>query len=138
MEHNSRWMGYVLLSEVGQTHGRLSLYGGTKDGLSLNDVKNYPMLLPPRDKQNRIVEHLERSLTAVDRAIRRTRREINLIREYRTRLISDVVTGKIDVRHLAPSPGSEDLEEAAEMLEPLEDDIDDVEMDEEEEINESD
>ena len=39
----SRWFGYVLLSTVGQTHGQMSLYGGTKDGLSLDDVKNYPM-----------------------------------------------------------------------------------------------
>ena len=32
------------------------------------------------------------------------KREIDLIREYRTRLIADVVTGKVDVRHLAPPP----------------------------------
>ena len=32
---SSRWLGYVLISTVGQTHGRISLYGGTKDGLSL-------------------------------------------------------------------------------------------------------
>ena len=30
-------------------------------------------------------------------------REIALIREYRTRLIADVVTGKLDVRRLAPA-----------------------------------
>jgi type I restriction enzyme S subunit len=50
----------------------------------------------------------------------RAQREIDLIREYRTRLISDVVTGKVDVRHLAAAPGSEDLEESAEAIEPLE------------------
>ena len=38
----AQWLGYVLLSTVGQTHGQMSLYGGTKDGLSLDDVKNYP------------------------------------------------------------------------------------------------
>ena len=50
--HNPRWLGYVLLSDIGQNHGQLSLYGGTKDGLSLDDVKNYPLLLPPRSEQD--------------------------------------------------------------------------------------
>ena len=53
---SSRWLGYVLLSTVGQTHGQLSLYGGTKDGLSLDDVKNYQILLPPLTEQAAIVE----------------------------------------------------------------------------------
>ncbi|MFP4087658.1 MAG: restriction endonuclease subunit S, partial [Desulfobacteraceae bacterium] len=65
-------------------------------------------------------------------------RQIDLIREYRTRLISDVVTGKVDVRHLAPPPGSEDSEEMLEALEPLEEDIPAEMMDDEEPINDAD
>ena len=34
----------------------------------------------------------------IDAAITRARRQIELLREYRTRLIADVVTGKLDVR----------------------------------------
>ena len=34
----------------------------------------------------------------IDAAISRARRQIELLREYRTRLIADVVTGKLDVR----------------------------------------
>lgn len=44
---NPRWIGYVLLSPIGQTHGFLSMNGGTKHGLSLDDVKNYVVVLPP-------------------------------------------------------------------------------------------
>ena len=98
---SSLWLGYVLLSEVGQTHGQLSLYGGTKDGLSLDDVKNYPMLLPPRCEQNRIVRWIERELATLAEASGETRCQIDLLREYRTRLIADVVTGKLDVREAA-------------------------------------
>ena len=61
-----------------------------------------------------------------------------MVREYPTRLISDVVTGKVDVRHLAPPPSSEDLEERGESLEPLEEDIADGVLDDEEDVNESD
>ena len=98
---SSQWLGYVLLSQVGQTHGQMSLYGGTKDGLSLDDVKNYPILLPPRAEQNDIVEYLTK--TSVDNAavIDQARRQVDLMNEYGTRLIADVVTGQLDVREAA-------------------------------------
>lgn len=124
-QNNSRWIGYVLLSKVGQTHGRLSLYGGTKDGLSLNDVKNYPVFLPPRYEQDELVTNIENSLSKLDLAIKRTNREISLIQEYRTRLIADVVTGQVDVRRLAPAPGGEEeLEDPADAVNPTEDESD--------------
>ena len=42
----------------------------------------------------------------IDAAISRARRQIELLREYRTRLIADVVTGKLDVRETAANlPG---------------------------------
>ena len=98
---SSRWLGYVLLSTVGQIHGQISLYGGTKDGLSLDDVKNYPILLPPLDEQLAIIEYVDEATAAIDAAITRARRQIDLVQEYRTRLIADVVTGKLDVREAA-------------------------------------
>lgn len=98
---NPRWIAYVLLSSVGQTHGKLSMYGGTKQGLSLDDVKNYLVLLPPPDEQERLVNWIEQASSSVDARIRNTKREISLLREYRTRLIADVVTGKLDVREAA-------------------------------------
>ena len=96
-----QWLGYVLLSTVGQTHGRLSLYGGTKDGLSLDDVKNYPILLPPLAEQIAIVEYLKGATDESEAKISRARRQIELVEEYRARLIADVVTGKLDVREAA-------------------------------------
>ena len=39
--------------------------------------------------------------TKIDKRIADARREIDLLREYRTRLIADVVTGKLDVREAA-------------------------------------
>ena len=97
-ESSSPWLGYVLLSTVGQTHGQMSLYGGTKDGLSLADVKNYPILLPPRCEQDQIVRCIERELTSLTNKEDRTNQQVDLLHEYRTRLIADVVTGKFDVR----------------------------------------
>jgi hypothetical protein len=77
------------------------MYGGTKQGLSLDDVKNYMILLPPKNEQAMLVEWIERGAANVNAAIKSAHREISLLREYRTRLIADVVTGKLDVREAA-------------------------------------
>ncbi len=97
-----------------------------------------PVLSTKLEEQDLILQWIENNTVELISTITRTKREIDLIHEYRTRLISDVVTGKIDVRHLAPPPGSEDLEDMAEALEPLEDVMADVEIDDEEAVNESD
>ena len=48
------------------------------------------------------VEYLDKATADIDSAIARARHEIALLNEYRTRLIADVVTGKLDVREAAP------------------------------------
>jgi type I restriction enzyme S subunit len=93
-------------------------------------LKRMWISLPPSEKQSEIVALLEDELRDINAMVDRASRETELMREYRTRLIADVVTGKVDVRHLAPPPpGSEDLEETADELEPLDDAV--VELDEE-------
>lgn len=48
------------------------------------------------------MEPSQRNSIANDRGTHRVGQEISLCREYRTRLIADVVTGKLDVREAAP------------------------------------
>jgi len=57
--------------------------------------------LPPLSEQDAIVQYVESATASLDEAIDATRHEIDLLREYRTRLIADVVTGKLDVRDAA-------------------------------------
>jgi len=54
--------------------------------------------VPPVNEQDQIVNRVAESTRSINVAIDRAQREIDLIREYRTRLITDVVTGKLDVR----------------------------------------
>jgi type I restriction enzyme, S subunit len=61
---------------------------------------NQPIPIPPPAEQAAIVAYLDVELDRLT-AISRLEREIELLREYRTRLISDVVTGKLDVRAAA-------------------------------------
>ena len=72
-------------------------------------------MLPPAPEQEQIVDFIGRETSSLTTAIARTEREIALMREYRTRLTADVVTGKLDVRlavaHLpAPAEAPEELE----------------------------
>ena len=83
-------------------------------------VKNFHIALPSLDEQQTILDHIASETMIIDTAIQRARHEIGLIREYRTRLISDVITGKLDVRGAElpePDMGDESIEMSLDGLE---------------------
>ena len=55
------------------------------------------VVLPPKQEQQTILRALKKKTANFRHAISRARRQIKLLQEYRTRLIADVVTGKLDV-----------------------------------------
>ena len=59
------------------------------------------IVYPPLPEQATIVRYLDEAAVDIDDTVNRTRRQIELLSEYRTRLIADVVTGKLDVREAA-------------------------------------
>ena len=74
-----------------------------RDGQDLN-FENFcrvDLPFPPKREQQLIAATLERVTMGIGSAIERSSREIDLLREYRTRLTADVVTGKLDVREAA-------------------------------------
>jgi type I restriction enzyme S subunit len=98
---NSRYYRY----QVGQA---ISGAEGLANNLPLSSLRAFSFAVPPFQEQREIVENLRASMEAALRAVARVEREISLFGEYRTRLIADVVTGKLDVREEAARP----LEEA--------------------------
>lgn len=103
--------------------------GTTIFNLSLASIRNLPISIPPLDEQLMIVSSIERQILPVAIAITCLEREIALLREYRTRLISDVVTGKVDVREAARNL-PEEAEEPANVEEDQADDPDAVSFEE--------
>ena len=73
----------------------------TVDSLRLPMLQNFPVVVPPPGEQRAIIAAIEAELGPRDTAIAAARRELSLLREYRTRLIAEVVTGKLDVREAA-------------------------------------
>ena len=74
---------------------------GLANNLPLSSLRAFIFVVPPTDEQHDIVGHLRRSTNELSAAIAQAEREMDLLREYRTRLIADVVTGKLDVREAA-------------------------------------
>ena len=74
--------------------------GSTMENLNTGILANLPLPIPPRSEQFAILEHIGKEMALVEAVAGKTKSEIDLIREYRTRLVSDIVTGQLDVRHL--------------------------------------
>lgn len=93
-----RWLLYAVRSPVFQEHVKSRVVGATVRGINIRDLKRIEIVVPPPAEQALIAEHLDNTLRNSVAASERARREIAILREYRTRLITDVVTGKVDVR----------------------------------------
>lgn len=77
---------------------RVAANGVTRYGLSQNAIKSAFFPIPPIQEQREIIAYITKKCAEIKTAIKRSEQEIELIREYRTRLIADVVMGKVDVR----------------------------------------
>ncbi|MEI6673939.1 MAG: restriction endonuclease subunit S [Verrucomicrobiota bacterium] len=97
------FLGILLKGKLGQTYFELSQYG-LKQGLSLEDVKEAPVLVPPRVEQVAIVAYLGAESDRFDTLTAEAQRAIDLLQERRTALISAAVTGQIDLRRLPARP----------------------------------
>jgi type I restriction enzyme S subunit len=84
--------------------------GTTYPNLRVGEYNSALLPLPPLDEQRHIVRAMLDASATFDRAAETASREIALLREYRTRLIADVVTGKLDVREAAAGLPDEDEE----------------------------
>ena len=96
-----------------------AIYAGSSNGmtvglqnLSNQNFYNVRCIVPPIDEQAAIIAHTDRETLTLNTTITRLEREIELLREYRTRLVADVVTGKLDVREAAARLPDEPMLEA--------------------------
>ena len=84
---------------------------------------------PDINEQKCIIQYVGKKIIPLKAEIKYLQHEIELIRELRTRLISDVVMGKLDVREV--STRLPDIPEAGEILDECEEDIEDASEDHE-------
>jgi len=99
---NAKFM--VLAINSSYVTNQVSTLAKTSNGafkVSGATVRSIAMVVPPYPEQIRLIESIETETTILNTAIARTEREIALMQEYRIRLTSDIVTGKLDVREAA-------------------------------------
>lgn len=112
-----------------------AVFAGRSNGMTvgLQNLSNQNFysvraVVPPIREQEAIVSFSQHATAGIDTSIARAEREITLMREYRTRLIADVVTGQLDVREAAALLPASDLDEPAPA--DLEDDATDDDLNE--------
>lgn len=90
---------FQCLSDVFQESlEQVKAFGSTFSFLGLSNMGDFPFVLPPLDEQKDISQYINEKLDATDTSIDKMFSEIELLKEYKTALISEVVTGKVDVR----------------------------------------
>lgn len=72
--------------------------GATVESLEFELVANSSFPLPPKHEQSEIISYLDREIEKIDALVNKIQEGIELLKEYRTALITAAVTGKIDVR----------------------------------------
>ena len=99
------YLGYVIQSSPFVNRVTANSIGIAYPAIAETVLGRFPVALPPTvDEQQAIVARIKTESAPLDDAITRTEDEIKLIREYRDRLIADVVTGQVDVRGWQPGP----------------------------------
>lgn len=99
---NLEYFHYAIRSKV-----YVNFFAQASDGirvgqwdLSINKMKEIPFIVPPADEQQAIVEYIPVAFAKYDAAIEKLTEEVEVLHELRNKLISDVVTGQIDVRDI--------------------------------------
>ncbi len=114
VEYNGIEPEYLIQAlQVGWVGEFLSLFsvGATMESLNTGILKRVPILVPTLAEQRVIIDHIALEKGTLDSATEEAEKEIDLIVEYRNRLISDVVTGKVDVREAVERLPREEVEE---------------------------
>ncbi|NTV46685.1 MAG: restriction endonuclease subunit S [Chlorobiales bacterium] len=97
---HGRYTLYLILS-----HGVISIIDGSTFGAKMPRVSwdfmgNIPLPVPPLDEQRAIAEQIEKKTATIDRQKVQVNQAIERLKEYRTALITDAVTGKMDVHSI--------------------------------------
>ncbi len=97
---NTLYYHYLFRTPAFMCESYRNSYGICDDQLSLRyeDFKTIRIPVPPVAEQSQIAQFVQKVDTQTDRLIGRIRLQIEFLQEYRTRLVADVVTGKLDVR----------------------------------------
>jgi type I restriction enzyme S subunit len=109
-EYDAQFLVHMIYAGPPRLRIQLASQGSTVGHFNMDDIGSMKVLVPPLAEQQSIVAAIARDTASLTEAAERAERELHLLREYRTRLIADVVTGKLDVREAAARLSDESKE----------------------------
>lgn len=99
----SKYISYMVQSNAFMDKVTANSVGIAYPAIAESRLGSLKVLIPPYNEQATLVNYLDEQFSIISSLISSQNNEISLLREYRTRLIADVVTGKLDVREAAES-----------------------------------
>jgi type I restriction enzyme, S subunit len=97
----SEWLCHIFNSRIGRFQVELVAYGAAQQQFNIAHAVDFNFPTPPRSEQQEIVNYLSEQITSIQSVQAATNNAIALLKEYRTALITNAVTGKIDVRQVS-------------------------------------
>ena len=99
----NQYLCYMLNSKIGQDQIALYQTGGNREGLNFEQLRNFAIPLPPLSEQHAIAEFLDEKTVKIDALIDELSKQLDELAEYKKAVISEAVTGKVDVRDWTPN-----------------------------------
>lgn len=96
--YNSDWLCAAMNVWVGRQQVDLASYGAAQKQFNVSDAIEFIFPVPSINEQNDIADFVQKTLSKFDDLTQKALKQIELLQERRTALISAAVTGKIDVR----------------------------------------
>lgn len=98
---NKRYLYYLVNSNPFMKFGESEMTGSAgQKRVPAEFINNYRQGFPPLKEQQQIAEYLDKETSKIDNLIEKVTQQISNLKEYRQALISNAVTGKIDVREV--------------------------------------
>ncbi|MBE9603127.1 restriction endonuclease subunit S [Pedobacter sp. MC2016-24] len=96
---NPSYLKHFLVSKINVEQMLSSLQGSALTRITLSIINNLYIIVPPINEQEKILDHIKEHSDTNEKLVLKVQQEIELLKEYKIALISEVVTGKVDVQH---------------------------------------
>lgn len=98
---NPKWLAYAVFSPSSREQLLGGQYGGTKQQLSLDELAELTVHVPPLKRQKELVSRLDHQVVVADQLRIKLRSQLALLAEHRQALITAAVTGRLEVPGVA-------------------------------------
>jgi len=99
---DSYYLRYFLISEINVSQMFSLIAGAALTRLTIDKIKHLIITIPPLKEQGLIVSYLDKELKDLDLILGQIKHSVKKLKQFRQSIISEAVTGKIDVRQWEP------------------------------------